>query len=268
EIFDNFSDQITFLNYKLWPYYFEKSLRNSLPRLIYLPSTPVLLDVLCREIMKKDSLVSLIIFEPKIRNIFLKNFFGIAGCWTENTGSHLFWGVSEKKKYKRLIRLTLDNSSHSLIGENFKLVLEPEAVMSALKSKKIIATLFFDYLILTFLEGYLTLGGFNQLDYLPQMQQAHIKSLSEIGMTELAACFSSRRTDGLVCGMMPCQFDSGIDLIWQHNSHNGKFNNNLDNGLNKDDLDRILAMNVQDMILSAVEIMLENVSTPGKLEEK
>ncbi len=260
EIYEAFPDQITFLNYRLWEYYFEKRLRESIPRLIYLPSNPVVLDILYREIIKKDSLISLILFEPEVRRVFLRNFSGIAGCWSENTGSNLFWGVSQKKKYKRLIRLTVDDSSNSLVGENFSLALERETLAPALKSKKILATLFFDYLIMTFLGGYLVLGGFNQLDYLPQMQRAHIKSLGEIGMFGLADRFASRVTHGLICGMIPCVFDSGIDLIWHYNSHEGKFNGNLDSGLTQDDLDRVLDMKVRDMILSAVEIMLENVS--------
>lgn len=261
-LYDSFCDQITFLNDKLWQYYFDKSLRDTIPRLIYLPSNPVVLDILCREIMKKDSLISLILFEPGVRRIFLKNFSGTAGCWSENSGSHLFWGVIAKKKYKRLIRLSMDDSSNSLVGEgeNFNLALERETLVQALKEKRILPTLFFDYLILVFLGGYLTLGGFNQLDYLPQMQRAHIKSLREIGLDDLADRFSSRVTHGLVCGMIPCKFDSGVDLIWNYNSHNGKFNGALDSGLTQDDLDRLLDMKVREMILSAVETMLENVS--------
>lgn len=261
ELYDAFFDQISFMNFKLWQYYFDISLRDSVPRLIYLPSNPVVLDILCREIMKKDSLISLILFEPEVRRVFLRNFSGTAGCWGENTGSNLFWGVIAKKKYKRLIRLSVDDSSNSLVGEgeNFRLVLERETLVSALKEKRILATLFFDYLILTFLGGYLTLGGFNQLDYLPQMQRAHTKSLQEIGLDDMADRFSSCATNGFVCGMIPCEFDSGIDLIWHHNSHNGKFNGNLENGLTRDDLDRVLDMKVRNMILSAVDTMLENV---------
>lgn len=274
EIYDMFSDQITFLNYKLWEYYFDKSMRDSVPKMIYLQSNQMVLDILVDEIKKEDSLVSSILFEPKIRRLFLENFHGIAGCWGENTGSQLFWGVIDKKKYKRLIRLNVDDSSNSLEGDNFSLALDRDTLIEALMSKKILATLFFDYLIITFLGGYLTLGGFNQLDYLQQMQEAHVislidfmiqvqeahvKSLKEIGMHHMADQFASRVTDGLVCGMIPFDFDSGIDLIWHYNSHNRTFNGNLDGGLTRADLDKMLNMKVKDMITSAVEAMLENV---------
>ena len=264
EIYETLSDQITFLNYKLWPYFFTKSLRDSLPGLIYLQSNPVILNILIAEIKKKDSLISTILFEPQARRVFLKNFFGTAGCWGENAGSQMFWGITQKKNYKRLIRLSVDDSSNALVGENFYLQLDRDAICTALDSKKITATLFFDYLIITFLDGYLVLGGFNQLEYLSQMKRAHIKSLREIGQNNLVDRFASCETDGLVCGMIPCKFDSSIDLIWQYNSHNGKFNGHLENGLTQDYLDRILDMKVRDMILPAVESIMQNVSTPGK----
>jgi hypothetical protein len=267
DLYDSFSDQITFLNAKLWQYYFNKSLRDSIPKLIYLPANTVLRDILCLEIMKNDSLIASILFDQEVRRVFLKNFSGIAGCWSETSGSHLFWGVSQKKKYKRLIRLSVEDSSNSLAGKDFILELERETLVLALKEKRILSTLFFDYLILTFLGGYLTLGGFNQLDYLPQMQRAHIKSLLEIGQDDLAQRFSSCITDGLVCGMIPLEFDSGIDLIWHYNSHNGKFSGNLEKGLTQADLDGVLDTKVGDMILSAMETMLQNVSPLKKKQE-
>lgn len=273
--YEYFSDQLTFLNYKLWKYYFDNSIRTSIPDIFYLQSNRIILDLLIHKLKEKDSLVSMIVFDPKIRRIFLNNFNGIAACWGENMGSQLFWGVIERRGKTRLIDLKIDESSNTLQGENFVMEIERETIIDALKSNKILQTSFFDLLLVTFLEGYFTLGGFNQLDYLPQMQEAHVislidfmlefkeaqlKSLKEIGMPELVDRFSSYITDGLVCGLFPFQYDSGIDLIWEHNSTNGKFNGNLDNGLTQNDLNGMLNMKVKDMILSAVETMLENVS--------
>lgn len=272
--YEIFSDQITFLNSKLWKYYFDKSIRDSIPEMLYLESNQMILNLLIEKIKDENSLESLILFDPEVRRIYLKNFEGVPGCWGESMGSQLFWGVVDKKKYKRFIRLHLDDTSNSLVGDNFKIKLERETILDALKTKKIIATIFFDYLILSFIEGYLILGGFNQLDNLPQMQEAHIisiidymirmqqthiKSLKEIGMTDLADESASRVTDGFICGMYPFDFDSGIDLIWHYNSHNGKFNGSLDRGLTQEDLDRMNNMKVKDMIGAAVETMLEIV---------
>ena len=269
--YEIFSDQLTFLNFKLWKHYFDKNIRDTVPDILYLQTNQIIYNALLEEIKKEDSLISLILFEPKARRIFLENFSGIQGCWAKDRGSQFFWGIGEKKKR---VALHVDDTSNSLVGKNFKLELERDTIINALETRKLLPSLFFDFLIISFLGGYLTLGGFNQLDYLQQMQEAHVislidfmiqvqeahvKSLNEIGMHHMADQFASRVTDGLVCGMMPFDFDSGIDLIWHYNSHNGKFNGSMDGGLTRADLDKMLEMKVKDMIASAVETMLENV---------
>jgi hypothetical protein len=255
--YDKFSDQLTVLNYKLWKYYFDKNLRNSMPDLLYLQANHIFVSTLIEEIKEDDSFVSHMLFEPDVRKVYLENFNGIQGAWDHNAGTEFFWGISEKK---RIISLQIDQSSNSLVGKDIKIHIDRESIIDALNSNKIQPSLFFDYLVITFLEGYIALGGFNQLEYLPQMQQAHVKCLKEIGMNELADQFASRVTDGMICGMFPFDFDSGIDLIWHYNSTNGKFNGNMDGGLSQEDLDRMMNMKIRDMIESAVETMLGIVS--------
>lgn len=254
---DNFSDQLTLLNYKLWKYYYEKSLRAYTPDLIYLQATPLFTNSIIEELKNEDSLVSLILFNKAVRKVFLKHFNGIYGAWDNTGGTHFFWGISDKKRFTGL---RIDNDSNALAGKDFHLPIERETIINKLATNEIVSGLFLDYLIITFLGGFITLGGFNQLEYLPQMQQSHIKSLTEIGMTDIADQFASRTTNGLVCGMFPFKFDSGIDLIWHYNSTNGKFNGNLDRGLTRGDLDNILNSRLKDLITPAIQTMLENIS--------
>lgn len=258
EEYEKFSDQLTFLNFKLWKYYFDKSIRNYIVDIVYLQANRIIVNIIIDEIKKKDSLISLILFNPEVRQVFLRNFYGIQCCWGENTGSQLFWGITHKR---RLTRLQVDHSSNSLVdkGSDLCIKLEKERIIEALMARKVIHTSFFDLLIMTFLEGYMTLGGFNQIDYLPQMQQAYLKSLREVGREDLVDKFASAVTDGLICGMMPLDFDSGIDLIWNYNSTDGKFNGNLDRGLNQEDLDGILNIPVKNLISTGIETMVEMV---------
>ncbi|NIM14254.1 MAG: hypothetical protein GTO45_19640 [Candidatus Aminicenantes bacterium] len=254
--YDKFSDQITFLNYKLWKYYFDKSIRDSVPDIIYFQINRILVRTLIEEIKKEDSLISLILFDPDVRLIFLKNFYGIQGAWKDDKGTRLFWGISEKKRF---VSLEIDLLTNSLVGKDFRIELQREALIEALMKDNIFPSLFFTFLIITFLEGYVALGGSNQLDYLPKMQKALIKSLKEIGMNDMADRFASRVTDKMICGMFPFDFDSGIDLIWHYNSSDGKFNGNLDGGITQDDLDRINNTKVQEMILKGIKTMMEIV---------
>jgi hypothetical protein len=221
--------------------------------MIYLQSNQIVLSILLDEINDRNSLISKILFDSEVRKTYLKNFFGIPGCWGDNMGSQLFWGIIEKREKKRIINLRVDNNSNSLKNDNFEIYLEKEAITEALIANKILPTIFFDFFIVTFLEGYLALGGLNQLEYLPQMQEAHINSLKEIGMADMAEKFKKPISHGLICGMYPFDFDSGIDLIWHHNSTDGKFNGNMDGGLTQDDLDKVSTTLLTELIATGID---------------
>jgi len=254
--FEKFSDQLTFLNHKLWKYYFDMEIRKAIPDMIYFQVNSIISSVLIEEISNENSLVYRVLFDRSVRKVFLENFRGVYGAWGDNKGTEFFWGISEKQKF---IPLQIDIESNALVGENLKLELHPSVIREALNDKKIHSTLFFDFLVITFLEGFIALGGFNQLEYLQQMQQAHVQSLHELGMNDTANMFSSRITDMLICGMFPFDFESGIDLIWHFNSSNECFNGNLDRGLNETHLESILKMDIKEMISNAVETMSESI---------
>lgn len=248
----NFSDQISILNRKIWKTFFNSSIRDKVPELIYLQLEKIIGIYLEQELKNDSSLLSLILFEEKVRNIYLNNFKNIQGCWGDNSGTEFFWGVSKKNK---LIKLKINKKLNALEGKEFYLDINNEEIINAIKKQKIIPNVMLVFLIITFMNDYVALGGFNQIDYLPKMQNAHIKSLKEIGKNELAQEFSTRITDGFICGMMPLEFDSSIDMLWHYNSENGIFNGNLDNGICYNKLDKILNMKVPEMIHSATETM-------------
>lgn len=253
----SFQDQISLLNFKLWKYFFRKDIRSRIPDILYLQVNKLIEHVLMDELRDKNSLISSILFNREIRNEYLKRFNGIRGAWgDEGKGSHFFWGIDENQRF---INLVTDANWNLLKGENFKLDLIPEAVMVGLEKKQISPTLFMDFLIIAFLEGYVCLGGSNQLDYLPLMQGAHVSCLNNLKMTSTAEDFSKRITDGLICGLIPFEYGSGMDLIWEHNSHNGKFNGNLDEGLSEEKLKYIDNLKMQKLIENGIEYMNEIV---------
>ena len=85
------------------------------------------------------------------------------------------------------------------------------------------------------------------------MQKAHIKSLEEIGMKDMAEKFKEPISHGLICGMYPFDFDSGIDLIWHYNSKDGKFNGNMDGGLTQEDLDNVSNTLFTELIATGID---------------
>ncbi|MCG8572351.1 MAG: hypothetical protein MJB14_19645 [Spirochaetes bacterium] len=255
ENYGQFSDQLSYLNFKIWKYYFSKNLRDSIPDIIYIQSNQIVKNIFKEEISKDNSLIAKILFDSSVRNLVLKNFQGIQSCWSKHSGTHFFWGISAKKNIFPLYC----SDDNTLVGKDLTLSLNKEDIIESLDENKIRLSNFFHYLMTTFIGGYCVLGGFNQLEYLPQMQTAHIKTLKKLGMSDLADQFASRITDGFICGMLPFQFDSGIDLIWHYNSTNGKFNGNLDRGITQEQLDEILAMPMKTLIETGVSTMLEIV---------
>lgn len=252
--YGSYSDQVTILNFDLWKYFFTSSIRDSRPGLVYLQFNAIIVEYILHELKNPESLISKIVLNPQIRQIYLKTFTGIPCCWSSISGTHFFWGVNDRK---RLVRLAFDASRNCLSGEGIMVEMVLDVIVHQLENKKIIPSSFFDLLIIVFLENYLALGGFNQIEYLPQMQAAHVRCLKEIGEQKLAEEFASRITDGFICGMLPFPFDSGIDLIWHCNSHDGRFNGNLDNGLTQADLDRMLEMPVSDLVSAGIRTMMD-----------
>lgn len=250
--YSKFSDQISYLNYHLWKLLFHKDIRGFIPDMVYIQSNYLINCIFKEEIKQQNSIISKILFDKEVIALFLKNFNGITSCWDDNSGTHFFWGISEKKK---IFPLRYDSESHKLVAANYELELNVDVIIDALDKNEIRLSNYFYYLTTTFLGGYTALGGFNQIEYLPQMQKAHVKTLREIGMHDLADQFASRVTDGLICGMTPFHHDSAIDMIWHYNSTNGKFNGNLDNGITQEELDRVNNMSVREMIHSAIETM-------------
>lgn len=255
-IFHIFSDQVSFLNNKLWKYFFDVSMRDNVPPLLYLQSNKIIIDLLLEEIEKSESLISMILFNRDVRKIFLKNFNNIPGCWGENTGSQLFWGVSRKKK---TVSLKVDNDKDLLYGEGFSFKLTGEEITAALNKKLILPTILLDFLIVSFINEYTALGGFNQIEYLPKMQSALIKSVRETGIVADTDRFQKVITDGLVCGMFPFHYRSSLDMIWSFNSSGGVFNGNLNRGITGEMLVAIKRTKMSDMIHSAIETLTEIV---------
>ncbi len=254
--FETFSDQVTYLNSKLWKYFFDEAIRDDVPGILYLQSNIIIKDLLIEEIEKSDSLISTILFNRDVRKIFIENFRNISCCWGENFGSQLFWGISEKKK---TVPLKVDNRNDFLSGDGFSLKLTKGEIIDALIGKTILPTVMLDFLVISFVNGFAALGGFNQVEYLPKMQSALIKSVRESGIIADTNRFQKVITDGLVCGMFPFHYRSSLDLIWDFNSSGGVFNGNLNRGITGDLLDAIDSTKISEMIISAIETMKEIV---------
>ncbi len=249
-----FSDQVTIVNYKLWKLFFAQGFHNRISELVYLQMDRIIKTILIEEIQNPESLVSKILFDKNTLDVFIRNFQDIPGCWGERNGSFLFWEV--RSDNKGLGRLEHKPGSGLLCGRGKKFTLDRDCIISALNNGLIQPTLFFNFLLLSFEGGLFTLGGFNQVDYLGEMQAAFIRSLSEIGLPGAADDFAKRVTNGFICGMNPFHFESSIDMLWEFNSVNGVFNGNLDRGITPEGLASVGKRRLKELIDDALPVLL------------
>jgi hypothetical protein len=256
-----FPESLCRMNARLWENFFLASERDKRPGIIYLMQETLVLDLLMEDIPDPSSLVHMILFEPRVREIYLEEFDGISGCWDQASGTHFFWGVNAKRG---LYPLRVDSGGRFLVpaagSHEASIPLAPQAVLSALAEKRLIPSLFIDMLLIAFVEGFSVLGGFNQVTYLAWMRVAHERCMLRLGDWPMAARFARTPTDGLICGPLPFpQWDSGLDLMWSHNSTDGKFNGSMDGGLGSEDLQAMMKTPMRKLIQNGVDAMLDVV---------
>lgn len=254
-----FYDQLTPINNALWQRYFAKEFRGNRPALLSFPMDHFVRELLLDDLLHSDSLPSRILFDPQVRSIYLEEFWGITGCWTATSGTHFFWGVQDRE----FLALRVDPDRGVLQAAPGTKPWDPvpltaEAITLALLSKRMVPSLFFEMLLVGFLEGYTLLGGFNQVTYMAWMRVAHERAMLRIGDWPQAAWFARTITDGLICGPLPFpQWSSGFDLLWHFNSTNGKFHGNLDGGLDNRSLETMMGTSLKDLLHNGVEAMLQ-----------
>ena len=257
-----FHHQLIPINNALWRRYFSKRFRMSRPTFLSFPIEHFARELLLEDLENPDSLPYRILFQPEVRSVYLEEFQGIAGCWGEGSGTHFFWGVDDRN---RLVALKLDPRGEFLVPTaktipGFPLRLEVGSLSEALNQKRIVPSLFFEMLLVAFLEGYTLLGGFNQVNYMAWMRVAHERAMLRLGDWPMAARFARTLTDGLICGPVPFpQWASGFDLLWHFNSTSGKFHGNLDGGLDAADLESMMNRPLRDLIQNGVNSMLQVV---------
>jgi hypothetical protein len=257
-----FYEQLTPINHALWSRYFSKQYRMSRPALLSLPMDHFVRELLLEDLANPHSLPSRILFDPEVRAIYLEEFTGIAGCWGPQSGTHFFWGTDERREF---VALRVDGSQSCLRAVSGSrpwepVPLNPEAVAAAVRTKRLVPSLFFEMLLVSFLEGYTLLGGFNQVTYMAWMRVSHERCMLRLGDWPMAAWFARTLTDGLICGPLPFpQWASGLDLLWHFNSTDGHFHGNLDGGLDRRALEGMMDTPVKELLQNGVGAMLQVV---------
>lgn len=164
--FEFFSQQITWLNHKIFPNFFPPG--QKFLNLAYL-SLENIAAVLLQHHLKEFTEIHQLLFDAEYTEKVSRMFDGIPGAFSsrENKGSFLFWGLD--KHTGRRVRLFYDKDGLSSADGKVLFRLTPEIIAQGLTEGKLMPTNFLSLILIAGYYGVRCLGGFSQTTYLPLM---------------------------------------------------------------------------------------------------
>ena len=186
---NSIGDQLTKINFHLWPLLFHENLRNRLANLISLEYEDIVIDYLIFVLEhEQGSFVYQMLFDDGLRNEIFKEFAGVPGAWDEakGVGTYFFWALDEHNK-----RIRLGFKDGCLVGNNesFKLKFELPLLINEMREKRMLPGMLLKFALIMFYMGMKPLAGFS-LEYLTRMRTRMARILQnnfpqEAGMIEL-----------------------------------------------------------------------------------
>lgn len=167
-----FMDQLAILNSVLWDSVFSRF--PDFPRLVYLPMELITTDLLIEGLRSGRNWAQKMLLEPEGRHLALELFEGIGGAWTENRGTHFFWGIDSDG---RLAPLHVTGTR--LSGNDVSVELTSDCLVRALSERRIVPGILLNMLVLHD-GGFRCLGGINQVEYVPAMHDRFNSFIGEV----------------------------------------------------------------------------------------
>jgi hypothetical protein len=171
----SYRDQMAYVSRVLWPRYFAGPLASTMPPLAQLPYEDVVIDFLIGLVEANEGLPARVLLDPAMRATALSAFGGIWGCWTEDKGSHFFWGVEDGK----FVQLRVVDGALVNPAAGMRIPLVPQEIIAALRGGQLVPTLMIAFGVAAFHCGLQCVGGLRQLTYLPEMQRGW-KTVAEV----------------------------------------------------------------------------------------
>lgn len=145
-------------------------------KIIYIDIESIVLTLINKIHTKKKTDIYNLLFDKKFHAIFLKNFDGITGAFTTKnmTGTFLFWYIQEGCKQQ------LFYEEGYLVSKNgYRLLLNERNIRQALKKEELLPSMAFCFIVVSLHYKIVCGGGFSQIDYLDEIQNAWIHTLKE-----------------------------------------------------------------------------------------
>lgn len=156
--------------------------------------------------------------DPVLRKKINQVLDGCPGAWCSQSGrgTHLFWDVAQPGSERA--PMVLDDTGRTLVGPRLSLPLERKTVRNALQDKRILPSLFTFFGLLSFDGGIVMAGGFNQLEYLYDMN----RRLETLFAQGLIPDFVRMSRPKALCGfkVSPAQ---GIEFLFENQLTDSNF---------------------------------------------
>ena len=169
-------DQMTKINFYLWPYLFAENMRGRSANLISIEYDDIIIDYLIHIITHEpESHVYKMLFDKEFRDLILHEFEGSQGAWDRERGigTDFFWALDDENG-----RIRLELAGDILSGKNFSVQLTPEEIISGLQSKRLLPGMLLKFSLIIFYMGMKPLMGYS-LEYMTRLKIKMVKILEE-----------------------------------------------------------------------------------------
>jgi len=164
-------DQITKINFHLWPLLFAEGIRDNVSNLISLEYDDIVISYFKRVISdREDSFIHSLVFDKDYRERARDFFDGKTGAWNtgKGTGTFLFWALDKENKH---VSLRLEDDCLVSDDKSTMITLDEASVFRALDEKLILPGMLLKFSLILFYLGMKPFAGYGSANYLSVMQK-------------------------------------------------------------------------------------------------
>lgn len=174
---ESLGDQLTKINFYLWPLLFNETIRPQVSNLISVEYDDIVIEYLLKTSQEDPkSFIYQMLFDEAYLKKVISHFEGKTGAWDEKRklGSHLFWGISNNNEHLRM--KLAGNKFHSEDG-SLKINWDLESIAQALREKKLLPGMLLKFSLILFYMGMKPFAGYGSANYLGTLQKDMIEFL-------------------------------------------------------------------------------------------
>ncbi|OGZ35279.1 MAG: hypothetical protein A3I88_01530 [Candidatus Portnoybacteria bacterium RIFCSPLOWO2_12_FULL_39_9] len=177
---ETLGDQITKINFHLWPLLFNTEARDGVSKLISIEYDDIVIEYLLY-VLNNDpkSFIYQMLFDNDFQEKTLDYFNRKTGAWNseKDLGTHFFWGISANHEH---LRMKLENGKLRSNDNSFAIEWSIDGLSKALRNRRILPGMFLKFSLLLFYMGLKPFAGYGSGNYLAVLQKDMIEFLQDI----------------------------------------------------------------------------------------